>query len=215
MCNAAAAGSRAFNTHMHTAQVTNCKLNVLLFRLLHKLQERVLFTSSEELEDEYNPARRAIDKFLFLADRLISVCDTEEAYEYEMQRIRKIFDLDAAEVKSRCAAVARPFYASALSAAVAKADTLKPSALQSAQRTLGISEAMRESMHLEVYRQQAEALIEGSKLAEGGVDKLAKLGYVLSLSEEQQRQELEAVTVPVYELAVAKELEGAVKVRAN
>jgi Chloroplast envelope transporter len=174
----------------------------------------VLFTSSEELEDEYNPARKAIDKFLFLADRLISVCDTEEAYEYEMQRIRKIFDLDAAEVKSRCAAVARPFYASALSAAVAKADTLKPSALQSAQRTLGISEAMRESMHLEVYRQQAEALIDGSKLAEGGVDKLAKLGYVLSLSEEQQRQELEAVTVPVYELAVAKELEGAVKVCA-
>lgn len=50
---------------------------------------------------------------LYLPPSPIKVCDTEEAYSFEMNRIGKIFDLDIPQVKSRCAAIAEPFYGKA------------------------------------------------------------------------------------------------------
>ncbi|CAM9692608.1 unnamed protein product, partial [Discosporangium mesarthrocarpum] len=70
----------------------------------------VLPTPSAELADEWSPSRRALDKFLFLCDRMFEACDTEEAYVYEMDRIGKVFGLSTKEVKERTSNVATPFY---------------------------------------------------------------------------------------------------------
>lgn len=80
------------------------------------------------------------------------VCDTEEAYSFEMSRVGKIFDLSLGEVKERCAAIATPFYDKALSSATAKWDTVKAGQLQGARKTLGMDEEKAKEMHKEVYR---------------------------------------------------------------
>lgn len=112
----------------------------------------VMRTPSTELADEWSPNRRALDKFIFLCDRMFEVCDTEEAYSFEMTRVSKIFDLTLSEVKERCAAIATPFYQKALGSAAGKWDSVKADQLQRARKTLGMDEEVAKDMHKEIYR---------------------------------------------------------------
>lgn len=80
------------------------------------------------------------------------VCDTEEAYSFEMSRISKIFDITLPDVKSRCAAIAGPFYDKALTSAAAKWDAVKAEQLQRARKTLGMQDDVVTEMHKTVYR---------------------------------------------------------------
>lgn len=79
------------------------------------------------------------------------MCDTEEAYSYEMSRISKIFDLTLSDVKSRCGAIAGPFYEKALNSARAKWDTVKPQQLERARKTLGMDPEVAREMHRAAY----------------------------------------------------------------
>eukprot|EP00752_Nemacystus_decipiens_P017831 g15987.t1 len=165
----------------------------------------VMRTPSTELADEWSPNRRALDKFIFLCDRMFEVCDTEEAYSFEMSRVSKIFDLSLGEVKERCAAIATPFYQKALGSAAAKWDSVKADQLQRARKTLGMDEEVSKDMHKEVYRSEALKLVK--KEREGGEMKLDpedkkrinKLAAVFELSEDEAADEYEAVVIPIYE----------------
>ncbi|CAM9589811.1 unnamed protein product, partial [Phaeothamnion confervicola] len=125
-------------------------------------KQRVLFTPSEELADEFGPDRRALDKFIFLSDRMFAVCDTEvsqEAYAYEMGRIRKVLDLTPAELKSRCTAIAKPFYHKALQSVVQRLDSVRPEALERARTTLGINDLLAMTMACETYTGEARRIL--------------------------------------------------------
>lgn len=87
---------------------------------------------------------------LLLYDK--QVCDTEEAYSFEMSRISKTFDLTLSEVKERCAAIAGPFYQKALGSAAVKYDTVKAEQLARARKTLGMDEDVAMGMHKELYK---------------------------------------------------------------
>ncbi|CAN0526474.1 unnamed protein product, partial [Ectocarpus sp. 12 AP-2014] len=82
---------------------------------------------------------------------LKKVCDTEEAYSFEMSRISKMFDLNLGEVKERCAAIATPFYQKALGSAAAKWESVKADQLKRARQTLGMDEEVARDMHKGVY----------------------------------------------------------------
>lgn len=80
------------------------------------------------------------------------VCDTEEAYTFEMSRISKTFGLTLTDVKDRCAAIACPFYEKALGAAASKWETVKADQLKRARKTLGMESDVASDMHKAVYR---------------------------------------------------------------
>jgi len=180
-------------------------------------KDRILFTPSEELDDPHNPNRKAVDKFLFLSDRLFEVGDTEEAYEYEMGRIRKVFGLDSATVKNRTVSIAKPFYETALNAARDKLDTLRPGALELAEKTLGIAKYLKDEMHIEAFSNEVKSLLEENSGAfsfkDGATERLKKLGDALGLDENVQRGEIEAVSVPIFEKFVSKEIELALEMQ--
>ncbi|CAM9178612.1 unnamed protein product [Pylaiella littoralis] len=165
----------------------------------------VMRTPSTELADEWSPNRRALDKFIFLCDRMFEVCDTEEAYSFEMSRISKTFDLNLEEVKERCAAIAIPFYQKALGSAAAKWDSVKADQLKRARQTLGIEEDVAKKMHKEVYRTESLALVkreqDGIKMKLDQADRVRinKLAAAFELSEEEATEEYESVIMPIYE----------------
>ncbi|CAM9350904.1 unnamed protein product, partial [Scytosiphon promiscuus] len=165
----------------------------------------VMRTPSTELADEWSPNRRALDKFIFLCDRMFEVCDTEEAYSFEMSRISKTFDLSLGEVKDRCAAIATPFYQKALGSAATKWESVKADQLERARKTLGMDEEVAKEMHKEVYRTEALKLVkkdrEGAEMRLAPADRvrLNKLAAAFGLSEEESTEEYESVVTPIYE----------------
>ncbi|CBJ30096.1 IAP100 protein [Ectocarpus siliculosus] len=170
----------------------------------------VMRTPSAELADEWSPNRRALDKFIFLCDRMFEVCDTEEAYSFEMSRISKMFDLNLGEVKERCAAIANPFYQKALGSAAAKWESVKADQLKRARQTLGMDEEVAHEMHKEVYRSEALKLVKKDgeardmKLDRADKARLGKLAAAFELSEEDATAEYESVVNPIYEELVVE-----------
>ncbi|CAM9923832.1 unnamed protein product, partial [Hapterophycus canaliculatus] len=135
----------------------------------------------------------------------MKVCDTDEAYSFEMSRISKTFDLSLGEVKERCAAIATPFYQKALGSAAAKWDSVKADQLERARKTLGMNEEVAKEMHKDVYRTEALKLVkkdrEGAemRLAPGDRVRLDKLAAAFGLLEEEATAEYESVVTPIYE----------------
>ncbi|CAM9168786.1 unnamed protein product [Chrysoparadoxa australica] len=172
-------------------------------------KERVLFTPTEELEDEYSPDRRALDKFLFLSDRMFEVCDTEEAYQYEMGRIRKVFDLSQQEVKSRCQAIARPFYSKALDSVSNKLESVKADALVRARNTLGIPDDTAHEMHLAAYQAEVKKIVgESEEITDESAQRLESMKSVLGLNDDEATHMTELITIPIYEHLVSEALES-------
>ena len=54
-------------------------------------KNHVLWTSSADLEDENSADRKAVDRMIYLSDRVFKLGgETDEAYRYEMGRISRV-----------------------------------------------------------------------------------------------------------------------------
>jgi hypothetical protein len=121
-----------------------------------------IFTPDEELEDPKNPDRLAMDKLLFLTERVLKQNnETEEAFKFEMSRVAKAFRLDLSTALERVADIAEPFYDRALKSTRAKlaTDQVSSDMLQRARQTLGISDAVAKDMHVACFNQEVRSLL--------------------------------------------------------
>jgi hypothetical protein len=128
-------------------------------------RETCLFTPEEELEDPDHPDRKALDKFLFLSERVFSN-ESPQAFKYEMTRLAKALlpgtfsSSSSYEIAlERVAEVAKPFYMRALSSTRAKLDDVHAGLLEKARRTLGIDDETAQEMHVTVFDAEIRELL--------------------------------------------------------
>jgi hypothetical protein len=123
-------------------------------------------TSPEELmEDEDHPDFKAIDKFLFLTERMLrgSLNESETAFVFEMTRTAKALGgLKLATALERIAAnVVEPFYQRALSSTRAKLDSnqVNSNMLERARSTLGIDVETAHDLHIATFNAEVRSLL--------------------------------------------------------
>ena len=121
-----------------------------------------LFTPEEDLDDPDHPDRQAMDKFLFLTERVLSRGDeTPEAFKFEMTRVAKAMNLSLMEAMDRVTEVNEPFYQRALKSTRAKLGSgqVSQSTLDKARQSLGISEATAFDMHVACLNEEVRSLL--------------------------------------------------------
>lgn len=121
-----------------------------------------LFTPEEDLEDPDHPDRQAMDKFLFLTERVLHRGEeTPEAFKFEMTRVAKAMNLSLAEALDRVTDVNEPFYQRALKSTRAKLGTnqVSQSTLEKARQSLGISEETAFDMHIACLNEEVRELL--------------------------------------------------------
>jgi hypothetical protein len=127
-------------------------------------RETCLFTPEEELEDPDHPDRKALDKLLFLSERVFSN-ESPQAFKYEMTRLAKALlpglpSSSSYEVAlERVAEVAKPFYVRALSSTRAKLEDVNSGLLEKARRTLGIDDETAKELHVAAFDAEIRELL--------------------------------------------------------
>lgn len=164
------------------------------------------------LEDtEPSDSKRILTKYIFLAERLISVDESAEGYRYEAMRAQRLFGLSAEEWVERAESCALPFYEKTLSSAVLNDLPATPEQLSSVRASLGVSTATADRLHAEVYSRLARELLQpevGTAAALSAEDaaRLAAAADLLGLSDETTAAELAKLTEPLYESAITESL---------
>ena len=121
-----------------------------------------LFTPEEDLEDPDHPDRQAMDKFLFLTERVLHRGEeTPEAFRFEMTRVAKAMKLSLTESMERVTDVNEPFYQRALKSTRSKLGTnqVSQSTLEKARQSLGISEETAFDMHIACLNEEVRELL--------------------------------------------------------
>ena len=177
-------------------------------------KDHVMWTSSSALEDVDDPDRKTVDKLLYLSERVFRQEDTDEAYNYEMMRVGKVFGLNLNEVPSRVGLVAKPFYDRALMSARTKIDQVSADMLERARSSIGIGESEAVAMHLSSYTEEVRELLNLNgvsdastcKLSDSAREKLSKLKGILQIDDLAAQRAVESETVPLYKACVAEVL---------
>ena len=128
-----------------------------------------LFTPEEELHgDPTHPDRQAMDKLLFLSERVFRQNgETPEAFVFEMTRVARAVKLDYAVALDRVAITAEPFYARALKSTRSKITShqVSPDMLERARHSLGIDDDTAFDMHVATFNEEVRSLLGLSKKA--------------------------------------------------
>lgn len=127
-----------------------------------------LETSEEELQEENNPDRLALDKLLFLTERALAG-ETPEAFKFEFTRVSKALGIsDMLEAQERVAETVEPFYVRALKSTRSKlgTDQVSTRMLERARKTLGIPDTTAADLHVACFNAQVQ--IELGVSNEGG-----------------------------------------------
>lgn len=146
---------------------------------------------------EGEPMRRAVDKLLFLSDRMFADEEPEEASIYELGRLRQVLRVSEREARARSTAVSRALYAQNLSAVVDKVDAQTGEALAGASAAFGLDGEEAAAMNAETYRRVAADLIAGGSLSAEGRATLERARGVLQLSDRAATAAFVAVAAPV------------------
>jgi hypothetical protein len=105
-----------------------------------------------------------MNKFIFLAERLIIQSkeeESEEAYEYDKKRFAGVFNLDAAEWDKRTQLAASPLYEEALEKAVLDGSLdATTEQLLDLRKELGISLTTAEELHSRIFSKKVAQLIK-------------------------------------------------------
>ncbi|GMH50574.1 hypothetical protein TrRE_jg13158 [Triparma retinervis] len=142
--------------------------------------------------------------------------DTDEAYNYEMMRVGKVFGLSLSEVPDRVGLVAKPFYDRALMSSRTKIDQVSADMLSRARNSIGIGESTAVAMHLAAYTEEVRELLNlaaasdasSCKLDPTAREKLSKLKGILQIDDLAAQRAVESETVPLYKACVSSVLAG-------
>ena len=122
-----------------------------------------LFTPEEDLDDPDHPDHLAMNKFLFLTERVLRQNgETDEAFRFEMTRVSKAMGgLKLIDAVDRVADVMEPFYQRALKSTRSKLGTNQVSSdmLERARQTLGVDEQVARDMHVTSFNDEVRDLL--------------------------------------------------------
>jgi len=151
------------------------------------------------LEDtEPNDSKRLLQKFVFLAERILSEDDSPEGYRYETLRLQKLFSLTALDWRSMAEEAAVPFYEKALNSAVLEAKPVTSQQLAAVRASLGITDGCAEGMHADIFGRSATAMLESGKFDAAAKERLAAVESLLGMAPEAAAVTMRALTAPLY-----------------
>jgi len=173
------------------------------------------WTDAATLEDGASAEFRTVSKLLFLSDRAFAgsgASVSDEAYGYEVGRVRSVFALSDGDVVDRCSSISAPFYERALAGTVEKLDDVTPDMLDRARAKLGITAQTAKDAHLATYLEAAESALarNGEKLTDGDDARLEKLASVLAVDAAAAAEALASLTVPLYVAATREAVESGI-----
>ena len=162
-------------------------------------------------EDEPNDSKALLNKFVFLAERVLSEDESEEGYRYEAMRAQKVFQLSKADWASRAEEVALPFYEKVLDKVVAGQQAVSAEQLAGIRANFGVNDERAKDMHERTYEQIARGVLAPERGAAAVVDaaaqaKLAETRALLDLSEEAAYAALLEIASPLFSAAVGETL---------
>ena len=152
-----------------------------------------------------------LNKFVFLAERVLSEDESEEGYRYEAMRAQKVFQLSKADWASRAEEVALPFYEKVLDKVVAGQQAVSAEQLAGIRANFGVNDERAKDMHERTYEQIARGVLAPERGAAAVVDaaaqaKLAETRALLDLSEEAAYAALLEIASPLFSAAVGETL---------
>jgi hypothetical protein len=151
------------------------------------------------LEDtEPNDSKRLLQKFVFLAERILSKDDSPEGYRYETLRLQKLFSLTANDWRGMAEEAAVPFYEKALNSAVIEAKPVTAEQLAAMRVSLGITDGCAEGMHEEIFSRSAGAMLESGRLDEASKARLVAVEALLGMAPEAAAEATRTLTTPLY-----------------
>jgi len=166
------------------------------------------YQSCVQIYNEVSDSERGImNKCLFLTDRIFQESDTEEAYIFEMSRVRNLFGLDDEGLFERFREVYKPFYQQALNQVPSRIKTITRDALKRARDTLGVDAKTQFDMHVAFFEDELLRLLNRDdevNMEPEDYDYLEKLSKLLRLRPETVAGIFEICIAPVYEVQNAK-----------
>lgn len=165
------------------------------------------------LEDtEDNDSKKLLQKFVFLAERVLAGDDSPEGYRYESLRLQKLFSLTTPEWRGMAEAAAVPWYEKALDSAVLQSKPVTSQQLASVRDSLGLTDSAAEGMHATVFAQCADAMVtpQGA-FAPADKERLAAVQTLLNMDDATKTRTLQPLTAPLYSTsfeAIVQEVAG-------
>ena len=155
-------------------------------------------------EDEPNDSKLLLDKYIFLAERVLSEDESEEGYRYESMRCQKLFSLGAAEWASKAEAAAVPFYEKALEK-VSAGQPVVAAQLAQIRSTFGVGDGTAVEMHEAAYVELARGLLQpdgAAKFDDAARAKLSEAQALLALEADVAERLAQSLTSPLYSASV-------------
>jgi len=156
------------------------------------------------LEDsEPSDSKKLLEKFVFLAERILSRDESPEGYRYESLRLQKLFSLSTPTWNDMAANAAVPFYSKALNSAVLEGKPVSAKNLAAVRQSLGVLDRTAEEMHADVFGQAAARMLEdGGALSASDKENLAAVQALLAMNSDAARRAMQTLTAPLYTTAV-------------
>jgi len=153
-------------------------------------------------DDEPNDSKRLLQKFVFLAERVLSSDDSPEGYRYESIRLQKLFSLTELDWRKMAEDAAVPFYEKALRSSVLDGKPATSEQLAQVRGSLGITQGCAAGMHESIFAQAASNMLQGGALSAADQEQLKSTEALLGMSAETTRAKLLALTSPLYTSSV-------------
>jgi len=181
-------------------------LDSVVIGAAHKNAAQKLVAKGERLEGE--AMTRAVDKLLFLSERIFVDDEPEEARLFEMGRVRQLLRTTDREAKKRISGVSRALYQQSLSSVVDEVDIRTGDALAGASAAFGLPSDEAAVMNAERYSQIAADLLKGGHLPAEGKATLQQTQGVLQLGDRVAMAAFESVAAPIFRKDVDQVADG-------
>lgn len=179
-------------------------------------------TDDGNLDDTFRQRAQDVDqklsKLLFLSSRVLDDrSEPEEAFRYEMARLRNVFDLSESEFQARVRDISVPFYQTAVQKAVKllqQGHSVTPDTLRAARETLDIDEGIAMRLHLEAYGSLVQRLLQAHaeekipRLSAKDTSLLQQARQLFNIDEGDAEALLRDAAEPVYQQEVEQVMEA-------
>ncbi|BAM82200.1 similar to chloroplast inner membrane protein Tic110 [Cyanidioschyzon merolae strain 10D] len=173
----------------------------------------------EIFRERAQDVNQKLSKLLFLSARVLDdPTEPEEAYRYEMARLRNVFDLSESEFQARVRDIAVPFYQTAVRKAVwlleqGRSITLEK--LRSAREMLDVDDGTASRLHLEAYGALVQRLLQAHsnekvpRLSAKDMSVLQEARRLLDIDAGDADALLRDAAEPLYQQEVERVVESA------
>nr|UXY87346.1 plastid import machinery, IAP100 protein [Cryptomonas sp.] len=162
------------------------------------------YTINLERKNSRNFSDR-VDKFIFLSDRMFSL-DSIKGYQYELNRLRKIFLFTNEEFSNKCLFVSTLSYNKIVELMLEKS-FYSPEDLKIFQKVLGIKKDEKTKIHTEFIRKMiSDMLFKEKKIVENDLVKLENLKNIFEVEDFEFQKILFQQTQPIFSSEVVDTL---------